>query len=30
MRRLAVLAGLLVCAAPAAAHPLGNFSVNHL
>ena len=34
MRRLAlavaVLAALAVPAAPAAAHPLGNFSVNHL
>jgi nickel/cobalt transporter (NicO) family protein len=33
MRRAAVLLGLvlgLVAAAPASAHPLGNFSVNHL
>jgi nickel/cobalt transporter (NicO) family protein len=33
MRRLAllaVLAGALTAAAPATAHPLGNFSVNHL
>jgi ABC-type nickel/cobalt efflux system permease component RcnA len=27
---IAVLAGIAVAAAPAAAHPLGNFSVNHL
>jgi len=34
MRRLALLlvlaAGVLVMAAPASAHPLGNFSINHL
>ena len=29
-RPLAVLAVLALRAAPAAAHPLGNFSVNHL